>query len=189
MRQITLVILTDSANGYANLANVREDLAKQTVQPDQVLVMVQDDTAPLILPTDYVAIGKNSKTAQRMVSLQYCLHMPVFWDDAKRYAPDFFERLQASMQSHKSKRKTLLQRVGAFIAAVTGPKVDDAAFERRLAICKACPKLKTKGDKLFCGACGCAKWRLAELHTKLKFADLECPLDPPKWVRETPDAG
>jgi hypothetical protein len=35
------------------------------------------------------------------------------------------------------------------------------------------------GDKKYCGACGCPKWRLSELKTKLRFARLNCPLK--KW--------
>jgi hypothetical protein len=35
--------------------------------------------------------------------------------------------------------------------------------------------LKVEGERLYCGACGCGNWRLAELHTKLRFHNLECP--------------
>ena len=89
--------------------------------------------------------------------------------------------------------KKISEKMLTFLRAVTGPAASDETYQNRLATCTGCEHLKTvvRGDeqRLFCGACGCGKWRLAELHTKLKFADLECPLDPPKWVRETPDAG
>ena len=189
MSQLTLVILTDSKNGYAGLSGIREDLAAQTHQPDQVLVMVADDSAPPILPTDYVVMGKNSKVAQRGVSLAYCKFMPMFWDDAKRYPADFIERFVSATENRKVKHKSLMQKVKSLISAVTGPRATEETYQKRLAICEACPKLKRKNDKLFCGACGCGKWKLAELHTKLKFADLECPLDPPKWVQEPKVAG
>ncbi len=70
-----------------------------------------------------------------------------------------------------------LAKVGRFLTAVTGPHVSDEAFEQRLAACSAntCGKLRVDGEKRYCGACGCGKWRLAELSTKLRFARLECP--------------
>jgi hypothetical protein len=82
------------------------------------------------------------------------------------------------------RRKKLMAKVTAFMAAVTGPKTDDETYEKRLAICSSneCGHLKTKGEKLFCGACGCPKWTLAELTTKLRFSQLECPCEPPLWT-------
>jgi hypothetical protein len=89
------------------------------------------------------------------------------------------------------KPRSVREKVQSFLAAVTGPKVSDAVFAERLAICRSnqCGYLRTDGEHLYCGACGCPKWRLAELHTKLRFANLECPSDPPFWSRiDSPSA-
>ena len=69
-----------------------------------------------------------------------------------------------------------------FVQVVSGPKVNDAEFDRRMALCAACPKRKQHEGNLYCGACGCGQWPLAELHTKLRFARLQCPLDPPRFT-------
>jgi hypothetical protein len=76
-----------------------------------------------------------------------------------------------------------LGRVRSFLAAVTGPKVSEEVFRQRLIICasNACGHLRKQDDRLYCGACGCGQWRLAELHTKLWFANLECPLEKSLW--------
>jgi hypothetical protein len=87
-------------------------------------------------------------------------------------APTNQEKVQ-----RETERKGFASRVFSFLTAVTGPHVADEVFARRLAACTAntCGKLKTDGEKRYCGACGCGKWRLAELSTKLRFARLECP--------------
>jgi len=59
---------------------------------------------------------------------------------------------------------------------VTGPKVDDAEFQRRWDICMACEKRREHEGKFYCGACGCPKWGPAELTRKLRWQRLRCPL-------------
>jgi len=82
------------------------------------------------------------------------------------------------------KRKRITARVREFLGAVTGAHVPDDILALRLGLCEsnACGHLRVRGGKLYCGACGCPKWHLAELHVKLRFANLECPCDPPLWV-------
>lgn len=84
------------------------------------------------------------------------------------------------------RRKTRREKVIAFIAAVTGPMADDEQYQARLAICMSniCGHLKYVKTKNYCGACGCRKWWLAELTTRLRFLDQECSCDPPFWGRE-----
>lgn len=79
------------------------------------------------------------------------------------------------------------ERVKAFLDAVTGPQASKETFQQRLSICESntCGRLKKlENGQAFCGACGCPKWKLAELHTKLRFAHLACPKDPPLWGAE-----
>jgi len=66
-------------------------------------------------------------------------------------------------------------KVISFARAVTSGRCDDAVYHRRLAICESCEHLKREGEKLYCQACGCPEWSLAELHTKLRFARVVCP--------------
>lgn len=70
------------------------------------------------------------------------------------------------------------EKVQRFIDAVTGPACSEEEYDSRLAICRAntCGQLRARENRLYCGACGCPNWHLAELHVKLRFADLECPL-------------
>ena len=81
---------------------------------------------------------------------------------------------------------TFWGRVRNFLSAVTGPRVSADVFQRRLRACtsNACGHLRTHEDKVYCGACGCPRWKLAELHTKLWFGQLECPAEPPAWGPE-----
>ena len=87
--------------------------------------------------------------------------------------------------ANRPRASTMREKVKAFMRAIAGPKVSREVFERRLAICASgeCGFLKRKGEKLYCGACGCPSWSLAELHKKLWFAELECPLERPLWIR------
>lgn len=88
-------------------------------------------------------------------------------------------RSVALSPEQQEKRQTWWRKVKTFLEAVTGPARDDAEYERVRAICLTgkCGKLKTEGDKHYCGACGCGKWKLAELDTKLRFAAVTCPLE------------
>ncbi len=63
-----------------------------------------------------------------------------------------------------------------FLKVTSGPTVVHSVFEARLSRCRhGCPHLKTVAGRFYCGACGCDKWRLAELRTKLWWARVECP--------------
>jgi len=50
---------------------------------------------------------------------------------------------------------------------------------------KPCPYLLKNDKGLFCNACGCGIRNKAELHTKLKYANLECPRTPPLFTSHT----
>lgn len=53
------------------------------------------------------------------------------------------------------------------------PTVDDETFNKRIDLCLACPNVIGNAEK--CRVCGC------RLITKARWADMRCPLDPPKW--------
>lgn len=72
-----------------------------------------------------------------------------------------------------------MKRVGEFLSAKLGPKVIESVYQERLKECGykvvKCEHIKEKGDKAWCGACGCGYRKDAELSTKLKMARVECP--------------
>lgn len=74
--------------------------------------------------------------------------------------------------------ESFITKVRQFVQCVSGPKVDDATYRYRLAICRSndCGKTLLKGKYEYCGACGCPKWRMARLKIKLRFAQLACPM-------------
>lgn len=73
--------------------------------------------------------------------------------------------------------RTRIRLAMQFLAVISGPRVRQDVFVKRWALCHApCKYLRQVGDKSYCGACGCGKWRLAELATKLWFANLACPV-------------
>lgn len=106
------------------------------------------------------------------------------WPDSKPLPAEKAERI-AAREKARIKRRNLRQKARAFAEAVTGPKVSPEEFERRMAICKSnrCGHLIDEDGKFYCGACGCPRWRKSELHEKLWFARLECPLEEPLWSK------
>ncbi len=78
-------------------------------------------------------------------------------------------------------------RAFTFLRAVTSGWSKDNV-KARLAICKACPRVKKRDyvdpaggmtSFLYCDECKCGSHHIAELNTKLGFNHLKCPLD--KW--------
>jgi len=68
------------------------------------------------------------------------------------------------------------RKIWTFLRVITGPHIDDEQLGIRLTICRTCLCREQKNGKEFCMACGCPRYGLAELSTKLRFARLECPL-------------
>lgn len=70
-----------------------------------------------------------------------------------------------------------------FITTVSGGRYPEDHEEvlRRKESCDACPALVVENDKKYCGGCGCGKWKLAELDTKLRFIELRCPQNRWEW--------
>jgi hypothetical protein len=73
----------------------------------------------------------------------------------------------------------LFAKAIAFLKALFGPRVRRAERQRRLAACATCSARWTQQGKDYCGACGCPRWRFAELKTKAGMARATCPLA--KW--------
>lgn len=69
-----------------------------------------------------------------------------------------------------------VSKVKSFVKTITSTKVERNEYERRLNICKTCPKQKVVNDKLYCSSCGCGQNPLAELTTKLWWSLTTCPL-------------
>jgi len=78
-----------------------------------------------------------------------------------------------------------MRKVSEFLRAVWSlVRWGDASLDehdRRQEICMGCEHLRVKPVGIFCGACGCPEWPVADMRTKWRLPDLECPLDPPKW--------
>jgi hypothetical protein len=83
------------------------------------------------------------------------------------------------------RHKTRREKAMAFVEAIISPWVSQEQHDMRVTVCAGndCGHLRREQEKIYCGACGCGKWRLAELRTKCWFAALECPCDPPLWGR------
>ncbi len=73
-----------------------------------------------------------------------------------------------------------------FVAVTSGWNKDNV--KARLAICKACPRVKQRDyvdpaggmtSFLYCDECKCGSHHIAELNTKLGFNNLSCPIG--KW--------
>lgn len=68
----------------------------------------------------------------------------------------------------------------SYVKSITSGQASEETIRQRAASCYApCSELlrTRKGD--FCRACGCGMRPEAELHNKLKYAYLECPLRKP----------
>lgn len=98
---------------------------------------------------------------------------------AKRSAP----AQRSEVDPH---RAGWLSRVRSFLGAVTGPKAPESVSAERLEVCRGCAYKRDDKGKEYCTACGCGKWPLAELSTKLTYANLECPhLKWGKWSEKS----
>lgn len=114
--------------------------------------------------------------------------------------------------SRPVRRKWIGAKARQFALAVTGPATTPEVQSARLAQCgsnecgyllKIDPKTRNaigkaaravaeaagvpspEGEEWYCKACGCSTYNpLAELHNKTKYAALECPCEPPYWVKE-----
>lgn len=81
----------------------------------------------------------------------------------------------------------LRKNIETFLKAEFGYEVIDKVYNERLIICgvgpllKRCHNLKIQNAKAWCGACGCGFRKDAELYNKLKLAQVQCPLDPPRF--------
>jgi len=72
-------------------------------------------------------------------------------------------------------RSKMIGKAVEFTSTVTSGRVPREVYEARLAACGSCEHVHRDGDRLYCRACGCPEWSLAELHKKLWFARLRCP--------------
>jgi hypothetical protein len=92
------------------------------------------------------------------------------------------ERYELGPERPQSPEKhELTKRIRSFLKAVSGPRVNRETYVMRLATCAECPKLVARNGKLYCGACGCPKWKPAELTFKAKLENADCPLS--KWPK------
>ena len=74
-------------------------------------------------------------------------------------------------------RLRFLKLANEFLLTVTGGRCTADIYNKRKRICKSnkCGFLKKNKGNIFCGACGCPQWSMAELNNKLWFAKLRCP--------------
>lgn len=73
--------------------------------------------------------------------------------------------------------KSWIDKAKSFASAITGGRCSDADFTERLTgWCRTCDLRIVEDDKEYCGGCGCPNWRMSELSTKLRFAEIECPI-------------
>ena len=82
----------------------------------------------------------------------------------------------------------LRNNIKSFLKAEFGSEVIDKVYRARLLACgvgpvqKRCYNLKIAKRQAWCGACGCGFRKDAELYNKLKLAQVQCPLDPPRFL-------
>lgn len=87
-------------------------------------------------------------------------------------------------------------RLWRLVRILTGPRIDQAAFDKRMAVCNECPSMqirllhKAPFTKRYCGPCNCWHWLPAELdRVKNWLLRWKCPQnkherldDPPEWA-------
>jgi hypothetical protein len=74
---------------------------------------------------------------------------------------------------------SLWWRVRSFLGALAGPRVDSDEYRLRMLACQACRDVdvrhKRYGDILYCGACGCPRWRYSRLTKRNRMRLAICP--------------
>lgn len=81
---------------------------------------------------------------------------------------------RAEQESIWKKAAGFLSSIGSVIT--TGGFVSPEVEAERQASCVSCPYKVQRGDKSYCGVCGCGATSWAELDFKLKLPYLTCPL-------------
>jgi len=97
------------------------------------------------------------------------------WNHQRVNTPCVSVKLPNSPSHTGSTVTRIVDMAAQFLTAVIGPRVDDATFQHRLAICRTCPHRREDDGHEYCGACGCPHWKRARLDVKLRFAELACP--------------
>lgn len=89
------------------------------------------------------------------------------------------ERIPGTLK-WKMREPSIVQRAASFVGAVASGLVADEVVKMRLESCMSCTALVRGEDGSYCGACGCGRWKLAQLDgvvlPKLRWAKLDCPL-------------
>jgi hypothetical protein len=132
------------------------------------------DNQPVVRPTIYNVSAEHPTTSTATSEKQPPRRRPISGIRASEFAPESATRLA------KRLAKVSYDRAKSFLRAVTGPRVPAEVAEARLKQCLSneCGYLR---DGNYCGACGCPRWKLAALSSKVTMANLACPCDPPYW--------
>ncbi len=91
---------------------------------------------------------------------------------------NYLAMLADAQAQAKSGPPSLMTKAGTFLGALYhhvaagSPTLSPEQTEARLAICRPCDQY----DEGSCKICGC------NLAIKASWADMSCPLDPPKWA-------
>jgi hypothetical protein len=68
---------------------------------------------------------------------------------------------------------SFLTKVRMFLGAIVGPRVSPEEYRQRINACVRCPDIivihKRYGDKMYCGACNCWRWWLAQISRKCRY--------------------
>jgi hypothetical protein len=75
----------------------------------------------------------------------------------------------------KAQRVAFMHKLKSFVSAVTGPKASDATFEQRVAECRRCEHKRDRGEKEYCGACGCPRVEAGGAEHQAAFCESRMP--------------
>jgi hypothetical protein len=71
-------------------------------------------------------------------------------------------------------------RILRFLLVVTGGKVEPDIWRQRITACARCPKREEVqlryGVRMYCGMCGCPRWRMSELKRATQYKLWICNL-------------
>jgi hypothetical protein len=133
------------------------------------------ENPPPVRPAIYHVPSENKTIASALNTRPQ--RRPIAGDRASEFAPESVTRLARKLA------RVVRDRAISFVRAVTGPRVPSDVADARLKQCisNECGYLREHDGKHYCGACGCPRWKLAELRNKVTYAKLACPCEPPFW--------
>jgi hypothetical protein len=134
-----------------------------------------------------LAVAVYGETPSSGICMSLCPHLTINGEKAARPKEKEFQASQSKTVVKKSLVEKGASWTKAEVSKLLKGSVSEEELEARLSACRGCSELdrSSNPDEIgWCKACGCGKWKRAELTVKGQMPAATCPLG--KWPNLTP---